>query len=362
MQPLTLACDSLKTLHLTIEQSSAESATTTLKGLDDRGLEPKVVGLSQYYSTKEIVTKVESGGNWGLGAGGWGLGEGSIANLSSSGFNTPLTKVNQILNSDPFSSLSRFSVTVPSSGAIDRGVYAFFVFVSSYCKGLHTLHLNLYQYPPDPNPITSSGFQPLFHLKSLEVLEPSLRRLSLASEPTNPVEENSRTSLSILHAFAQHLDPVSPSLESIGQYFKAESSRLSIHEVFDAFHALRELDVGTPPIDSNDLFSVVTFLGGLCNPALTIRAGRRSGQMNSNEGQVVAVWGQAGASLRVLHTFQSPLRYKLEAPESEVRKARAEVAAWKMASNETWLRLESTTESEPDPEGSKYEGMGVKTI
>ncbi|KAG8871134.1 hypothetical protein FRB97_008971 [Tulasnella sp. 331] len=399
VQILTLASSSLKSLHLKIEQGcSVESVVTTLKGLDDRGirlndlrieawlgaddieitlasflcdqLELKVVALPQYYGTKEIVTvlgslpkldafhttnylpEVKNGMNWEL-------GEGSIANLSSFGFNTPLAMANQILSSDSFSNLSRLSVTAPSSGAIDGGVHAFFVFVSSYCTGLHSLHLNLYQYPSDLNPITSSDFQPLFHLKSLEVLEvddrkpvvgidsqfvadmthywPSLRRLRLASGPTDPVEENRGTSFSILRAFAQHLDPAFKSLESIGLYFKVESERLVDTRGIDAFPALRELDVGISPIISDNVFSVATRLGGLCNPTLTIRAGRRSGQLDSNESQVVAVWGQAGASLRVLHTFQSPFRYELEGLESEAPKARAEVATWKRASSETDL-------------------------
>ncbi|KAG8877074.1 hypothetical protein FRB98_006920 [Tulasnella sp. 332] len=419
MQLLPLTSDSLKILHLNIKQGcSSESVATTLKGLDDRGvcledlrieawfgvrdieitlasflcdqLELKVVGLPQYYGTKDIIAvlgslpkleslyttncvgEVEDGMNWEL-------GEGSIRNLSSFGFNAPLWMASRILKSNSLSNLSRLSVTPPSSGAINGSVYAFFDSLALHGMGLRSIHLSLCQYPSTFNPITPADLQPLFHLKSLEVLEidgrkpfvgidsgfvedmahywPSLRRLHLAPLPTDGGEANIGTPLSILHAFAHHFDPTSRCLESIGLYFKSESKKLLDTQGTHAFPTLRELDVGTSCISSDDVHSVAAFLAGLCSPGLAICSGRRSGELNSRESDSVAVWRQVGASLRVLHDFQSPLRYRLEVLEHEARKPHGKAASWKRVNSIDSLSLSPIAKSGVDQEGATDEVM-----
>ncbi|KAG8843061.1 hypothetical protein FRB96_004378 [Tulasnella sp. 330] len=409
---LPLACESLKTLHLQIKDGcSAESVATTLKGLDDRGvrledlrieawfdvdeievtlasflcdqLELKVVGLPQYYGTKELIAvlgslpKLEAllttnSLREKMGGMNWQLGEGSLKTLLSFGFNAPLTTAKEILRSNSFSHLSHLSVTPPSQGAIDSSLRAFFSSLPLSCPGLRFIRLDLCQYPSKNNGFTSSGFRPLFHLRSLEVLEfddrapvigidqelvedmarfwPSLRRLRITPEPSDAVPDGIGNSLSILRAFAHHFDPASRCLESIGLYFKVESKPLLDTRGINVFPSLREFDVGTSGIKQDDVFSVVTFLGGLCCPGLTIRAGRRSRELNYYEKQAVSIWEQAGASLRVLHTLQSPLRYRLEVLESEARKARGQAASWRQRRSKDSRKLGSITNLEVDPE------------
>jgi len=143
---------------------------------------------------------------------------------------------------------------------------------------------------------------------------PTLRRLDLAPEPNEAVQGTAGNSLSILNGFAEKFND---RVESLGLFFKVARDDLITKRGFYMFTSLRTLVVGVSQIPQADLSIAALFLGGITNPVVTIKAGRRSWSSpfmspTSQEVANVAVWASVNRSVQDVHCFQRALRFGTE--------------------------------------------------
>ncbi|KAG8843060.1 hypothetical protein FRB96_004377 [Tulasnella sp. 330] len=399
MQLLPMACDSLKILELRIKRDcSAASVATTLRGLDARNVrleelkieawfdasaielplvsylcdqrELRVVGLPEYYGTKDIVTVLGTLPLLGevhttnhleeteLGME-WELGNGTFKALSSFSFNTPLTTAEHVLSRHSLSQLSAISIAPPSAGGMNDGIRPFFVALSLFCSELRSLRLDICQYPPDFPAVVPLDLDPLLRLGQLQVLEidarkpvvgmgahfvqkiaaswQNLRRLHITPEPTHDMHDNVGNPLSLLRTLAASFEPCRIPIESIGLYFRVDSAELLDKQLQTyALPTLRELNIGTSRILKDQMLSTASFLGGICGSELVIRTGRGGRhilvdtEINTQVEEVMADrWRQTAATLNLFHSFQSPVRYKIDVLQSKAMRARGEKVSWR---------------------------------
>ncbi|KAG8986311.1 hypothetical protein FRB94_002893 [Tulasnella sp. JGI-2019a] len=398
IQLLPMVCNSLTTLKLRINAPCpAQAVTSTLKGLNDRGArlknldiqawfnvgdieipltaylcdqwELREVGLPQYYGTKEIVTvlgslpKLEVLRTTNLLAEAelgmqWELGEGTFSNLSSFGFNASLTMAKYIFSLHPFSRLSAISITPPSANAAANDLGRFLVTLASRCPRLSSVHFNLCQHPPEIPAFDVQELSPLFSLECMEVLEvdsrqpvvgidrrfiseiaavwPTFRRLRLTPEPTTGAIPEGGSPISILRDFAELFGASHPSFVSIGLYFSVNRGQFLNTQDIHTWPTLSELHVGTSHLEETDVLSVASFLGGICRPGVTIKAGRACTRipvdpwgraLYPDEARMGERWKRTAETVKMIHTSMRPLRYALEVSESEVARARARARA-----------------------------------
>ncbi|KAG8872411.1 hypothetical protein FRB97_007687 [Tulasnella sp. 331] len=99
---------------------------------------------------------------------------------------------------------------------------------------------------------------------------PSIRRLHLAPEPTNPLTPGVGASITLLSTFALFFPA---SLAHLGIYIRPAQD-----EALDCFNnftlpGLRTLAVGTSPVAVKDKFAYSVFLAGICPPGVVVKAG-----------------------------------------------------------------------------------------
>ncbi|KAG9009243.1 hypothetical protein FRB93_005739 [Tulasnella sp. JGI-2019a] len=329
------------------------------------------VGLPEYYGTKPIVAilgtlpalevvQMTNRLDETIVGMQWELGEGSFKSLSTLGFNASLPMAEALLTRNSLSHISAISIKLPSAGAFNGGIRPFLLALATPCPGLRSIHLNFNQYPPEIPAIATTDLTPLLNLGGLEILEiadrrpviridelfvskmayhwPKLRRLQITPEPAEAVPDVFGNPLSILRAFATSFGSTGKTLESLGLYFRVNVKALIDTRSTDTLPALSELNVGTSHIPEGGLFPVAAFLGGLCGPGLILKAGRQYTEPPINllgvvqdESPTVARWKQTATAMRMIHDFQSPLRFKLEVLESSAGR-RGQNISWRQTS------------------------------
>ncbi|KAG8871135.1 hypothetical protein FRB97_008972 [Tulasnella sp. 331] len=282
MKMLPLASKSLK---LRIKHACpAESLATGLKGLDDRRVrfesldieawfgageikrtlasylrdqwELKVVGLPQYYGTRDIVTALGS-----------------------------LPKLEVLRTTNRLPEQKNGMEWKLLQGA-----------VTNWLPALSTEHLTPLFQIGTPEVLEIDNRKPIIGINSVFVAFmanhwPALRRFRLASEPCDEAAPRVGNSLEILRHFAASFGNSKHRLESIGLYFHVNLKELLHTRGTQTLPpTLRELDVGTSRIEGDEIFPVANFLGGLFKPGLAIQAGRRYTESGHHDKQAVALW------------------------------------------------------------------------
>ncbi|KAG8877076.1 hypothetical protein FRB98_006922 [Tulasnella sp. 332] len=317
----------------------------------------KRIGLPYYYGTPAVVsalgglpelevvyptnlqTERESGRRWEL-------VDGTFTELSSFGFNASLLKATEIFRQRTVSHLRHIHLITPQSDPASAGLMPFLLALISACPQLRALSLNLYQNPATFQAIDFSSLQPLLQCRGIETLEiadrkpmiitevdvrematawPSLRRLDLTPEPIDSVAATVGNPLSLLNQFAASFHT---SLETIGLFFRVDRKDLIDHRGFDISSGLRTLVVGSSRITQAHIIPVSAFLGGMCNPGLALKAGRRSWcravmDRPTMDGELsnVELWKKAAEAMQEFHAFLRPRLYRMEDVESKIVRA-----------------------------------------